>query len=80
MSARKITFYTTLGCHLCDQALEMLKSLEREGLVAVTEVDIADDDELVEAYGVRIPVLRRRDDGLELGWPFGIKEIKRFLE
>jgi len=77
--ARQITIYTTLDCHLCEQAMAMLQPLQMKDIVAVTEVDIADDEELLESYGVRIPVLRRQDNGAELGWPFGMEEIEGFL-
>jgi len=42
-------------------------------------VEIADDDELLERYGVRIPVLQRLDTGAELDWPFDAVAIERLL-
>ncbi|MNJ77986.1 hypothetical protein D3C77_756150 [compost metagenome] len=42
-------------------------------------VDIAEREEWVEAYGLRIPVLRRLDTGAELGWPFAAADIALFL-
>ena len=42
-------------------------------------VDIAEREDWVEAYGVRIPVLRRLDDGGELGWPFDAETVAAFL-
>ncbi len=68
-----LILYSTVGCHLCEQA---------QGLVYATlgrtvpEVDIADDDGLLERYGVRIPVLKRTDTGDEIGWPFQAREIR----
>lgn len=78
--ARQITIYTTLGCHLCEQAIAMLQPLQMKGIIALTEVDIADYEELLETYGVRIPVLRRQDNDAELGWPFGLEEVESFLQ
>ena len=40
---------------------------------------IADDAELLEQYGVRIPVLRRVDTGEELDWPFDAAAVRRLL-
>ena len=65
-SGLMLTLYTTSGCHLCQQAEDLL---ERAGL-AFKPVEIADDPALIDGYGVRIPVLRRHDTGAELDWPF----------
>lgn len=67
--------YGTQGCHLCDEARTML---EQTG-VAHTYIDINDDDALFARYGMQIPVLLRMD-GAELGWPFDLSALKRFLE
>jgi hypothetical protein len=47
--------------------------------LAVDAIDIADDEALVEKYGIRIPVLKRARDGEELGWPFGEEQLARFI-
>ena len=52
-----LTLYTRPGCHLCEQAEEILDYLS----VAFTAVDISADVDLVRQYGVRIPVLQRSD-------------------
>ena len=71
--------YSTSACHLCEQAAAMVQAWRDQGLAPkVLEVDIADDDDLFERYGVRIPVIRR-DDGEELGWPFDVQALGRFL-
>ena len=70
-----IKLYGTQFCHLCEEAEAILQAM---GLDA-DYVDIADDDELVDKYGVRIPVLQRMDTGAELGWPFDAEGIERFL-
>ena len=73
--AMNIRLYGTSHCHLCDEA----KAILRESGIAADHIDIADDDELLERYGIRIPVLRRVDTGAELGWPFDAAAISRFL-
>jgi glutaredoxin len=70
-----IKLYGTAYCHLCDEAEAIL----REVGIAADYVDIADDDELLEKYGIRIPVLKRVDTGAELGWPFDAEAVSRFL-
>jgi len=52
--------------------------LVEHGLL-VELMDIADYPEWVEAYGLRIPVLRRVDTGEELDWPFELEQVVWFL-
>ncbi|MWV12542.1 glutaredoxin family protein [Pseudomonas sp. R-28-1W-6] len=68
----------TLGCHLCEVAEGLLMPFVEHGLL-VELVDIAEREEWVEAYGLRIPVLRRCDNGAELDWPFGPEQVAHFL-
>lgn len=70
--------FGTLGCHLCEQAEEQLMPFVGLGL-QVELVDIAEREEWVEVYGLRIPVLRRVDTAAELGWPFDGQSVAEFL-
>ncbi|MBV4483145.1 glutaredoxin family protein [Pseudomonas khavaziana] len=70
--------FGTLGCHLCELAEEVLMPLVEHGLM-VELIDIADPVDLTEAYGLRIPVLRRVDTGAELDWPFDSDQVVAFL-
>ena len=72
--------YTTVGCHLCEQAEELLQHLALETELSWELQDIADDPGLVERYGIRIPVLKRVEDNSELGWPFDLGQLRGFLE
>ncbi|MGK0400417.1 MAG: glutaredoxin [Candidatus Azotimanducaceae bacterium] len=74
-----VQLYTTLGCHLCEQALALLKTLSPELNLSVEEIEIADSDDLVDRYGIRIPVVTRAGSGLDLGWPFDTHSLKAFL-
>ncbi len=75
----KVQLYTTLGCHLCEQAMEMLLYLQAQGIdLQIESIEIADDDDLMERYGIRIPVVRGTDN--EIGWPFSIEELRVFLQ
>ena len=71
-----LVLYGTEFCHLCDEA----KAILRETRIEAEHIDIAEDDELLEKYGIRIPVLKRMDNGAELGWPFDAVTVSRFLE
>ena len=62
----KLLLYGTRSCHLCEQAGTMLY----EAGVTAEYIDIAENEALLEKYGMRIPVVRRVDSGTELDWPF----------
>lgn len=70
-----LILYGTEFCHLCDEA----KTILCETGIEAEHIDIAEDDELLEKYGIRIPVLKRVDNGAELGWPFDAVTVSRFL-
>lgn len=73
-SSIKFVLYGTTCCHLCEQAEAVLQAVG----VKAEHIDIAEDDALLEKYGVRIPVVKREDTGEELGWPFDGYAVKRF--
>ena len=74
----KIRFYTTSGCHLCEEAQKLLVTLQNEGMgLDIDSVDIADSELLLERYGIRIPVVDTA--GREIGWPFSLEELRAFL-
>lgn len=47
--------YERVGCHLCEEARELLD--EMIGMRRYARVDIDGDDDLVLRYGFRIPVI-----------------------
>jgi predicted thioredoxin/glutaredoxin len=48
-----LVLVTRQGCHLCDQALELLRSLGHDPL----EADVDADDRLHDLYDWRVPVV-----------------------
>ena len=80
MSTEKTLYlYTTLGCHLCDKAKQLSwPVLEHYGF-RLEEVEIADDDQLMQRYSLRIPVVVRADNARELGWPFDQQQLSDLL-
>jgi len=78
----KVNFYTTLGCHLCEQALEIITTLQATDLpdLELQPIDIADHDDLIEKYGIRIPVIQALNCSSDLGWPFDKIKLKNYLE
>lgn len=65
----------TRGCHLCDEAEQLLRMAAQARGVQWRYVDIAEDEQLLPAYGERIPVLRR--GSAELAWPFSLLDVLR---
>lgn len=76
--SRELLLYTTEGCHLCKDAENLLAQvLPRHPGVDYRKVDIADDPALMDAYGIRIPVIASGER--ELGWPFDAGQLDAFL-
>ncbi|HCK82575.1 MAG TPA: glutaredoxin family protein [Candidatus Competibacter sp.] len=73
----KIVLFSTVGCHLCERAEDLLR---RQTDIALELVEIADDPVLLERYGVRIPVALRAGTGRELDWPFDAAALRRWLD
>jgi hypothetical protein len=78
---KTLLLYSTPGCHLCELAKDILLPLLEPHQAQLFEVDIAEDDLLIERFGVRIPVLSVDASEVEqgggvagssddLGWPF----------
>ena len=59
-----MTLYGKPGCHLCDDAREIVKRVRAEHPFELREVDVSLDPGLHREYGERIPVLEL--DGEEL--------------
>ncbi|HET7349514.1 MAG TPA: glutaredoxin family protein [Marmoricola sp.] len=55
MSAR-VTLYSRPGCHLCDDAREVVQRVCADLGTDFEEVDITTSPELMDAYGEQIPV------------------------
>lgn len=52
-----VTLYAKAGCHLCDEARDLLEDLASEVEFELREVDIRGDVALFERYRYRIPVI-----------------------
>jgi glutaredoxin len=54
---KSVTFYTKAGCHLCEEARELLEEIAEETEFTLTEIDIRSDPAVFELYRYRIPVI-----------------------
>jgi len=52
----RVTLYSKPGCHLCDDARQVIEQVCAEVGTGFDEVDITTSDELMGAYGEQIPV------------------------
>ena len=53
----RVVLYSRPGCHLCDQAREVIVAVCRRHPFVFEEIDIERDDGLTRDYGFRVPVV-----------------------
>jgi len=51
-----VTIYSRTGCHLCEDALRLLQSMQDELNFEIEEILIDGNEELEQLYGEKIPV------------------------
>jgi hypothetical protein len=69
--------YGTSACHLCEQAEAIISALPSP--LNVQKIDIAEDEQLSEKYGIKIPVLKSMHTQRELHWPFTSEALLSFI-
>ena len=74
-----LELFGTSGCHLCEAAeASVADALQRTPrTIQLALIEIADDPDLMEAFGLQIPVLRW--DERQLNWPFTVDDVVLFL-
>lgn len=75
-----LILYSTAACHLCEHAKEIIWPLLVDLPLRFEEIDIAESDDLLERFGVRIPVLRFSNGIETLNWPFDAQQAREFME
>ena len=60
----QVTFYTKAGCHLCEEARDMLEDIADLTPYELTEIDIRGNPAIFETYRYRIPVIIIDDETL----------------
>ena len=56
----RLTIYSKPGCHLCDEMKSLVHRVVAQHSndpISVNEIDISSDPDLLERYGLEIPVL-----------------------
>lgn len=74
-----IIFYTKPGCHLCEDAAALLKSLRGEFEFTVEEIDITTDREIFKQYFEKIPVFVV-DGRTTIAAPIRAEEVRAALK
>lgn len=72
--------YSTIGCHLCDVAMGIVNACALLDGATVCSLDIGEDNNLIREYGIRIPVIRHVQSGMELGWPFDAEQLHTWVK
>ena len=78
MNSTTWRLYGTLGCHLCEQAEQLLLQLRDARPVEWQVIDIADlalDEQ--NRLATQIPVLQTNQ--AMLNWPFGLTDLLRLV-
>lgn len=75
---KSLILYSTEGCHLCESAERLLRSMPELRRTTLDVVDIADDATLFARYGTSIPVVASAA-GAELAWPFNADDVLRLV-
>jgi hypothetical protein len=74
--------YSSEGCHLCEQALALIGNVIPDHQIKVVDIidsDIEGEQNLVQLYGVHIPVLERLSDNHKLFWPFEQSQVVELI-
>ena len=71
----EVILYHTEACHLCELAQTLLDQCETN----YRKKDIIEDDALVDLYGSMIPVIKYRQTGAVIHWPFDIDGLQQWL-
>ena len=74
--ANRLFLLSTDGCHLC----EVAKSLLEQSNMEFEVVDIIEEQQLIDLYGDKIPVLMVEGAEQALFWPFEQEQVKQYTE
>lgn len=79
----KLILFGTEGCHLCEQAREIVDAaISQWPYTAIVDyVDVCDDNQerWQKLYALKIPVLFHEVSGQELFWPFTETDVLELL-
>jgi len=77
-----LLLFGTAGCHLCEQAEEIISDCvanKKDALLELVDIADAENEHWQEQYAIRIPVLYHADSRTELAWPFDAAMVNDFI-
>lgn len=77
---KQFVLYSTSHCHLCEQAEKLLINLQHEYEFQWEIIEISNDGDLIDQYGIRIPVIKCINTNAELNWPFTQNDIMKLIQ
>lgn len=88
MQSISITLISTSHCHLCEDAELILQIILSNNVfkhqqILQNKVDVIDDENLYQNYGMKIPVVQLKQNEVLLGelcWPFDTIALNQFLK
>lgn len=78
MTIPRVRLYGRPGCHLCEQAEELLDEIARECPLDLEQIDITTDMDLFERYRYEIPVVAVESGGTVAG-RISRQDLRRIL-
>jgi hypothetical protein len=78
--AVNLILYSTSHCHLCELAESILKDISVLNDIVWTTLEISEDSTLLLRYEIKIPVIKRVDNEIEIAWPFTAQDIQSLVE
>ena len=79
MSPLDVRLYGKPGCHLCEQAEDMIEDLSKEYMLVLQILDITADPALFERFRYEIPVIELAD-GRSLAGRIGREELRDLFQ
>ncbi len=79
MSRLEVRLYGKPGCHLCEQAEELIEDLSKEFPLSLQTLDITADPVLFDRYRYEIPVIALVD-GRSLAGRIGRTDLRAFFQ
>ena len=61
---KKVTVYSRTGCHLCEIAIDLIKSVKQENNFSLEIKLIDNNSELEKEYGEQVPVILIDEKGV----------------
>lgn len=77
---KKLVIYARQECHLCEEMIDSLRSMQKDHHFELEIIDIDRDSNLIKLYNERVPVLFAADEDRELcRYHLDLSSVSRYL-